>query len=168
MPFRPDWEKVITPVLDHLVTRSDVDPGKIALLGVSQAGYWVPRSVAFEHRVAAAVADPGVVDVSTTMLTQVPHHMLKMIEKGEKEKFDKEMALAVRFFRGDTVDDGFPHAPVRHDVPYEFFTAARAYALTDDIIEQITCPMLITDPDHEQFWPGQSQELFDKLPGKRR
>ena len=46
MPFRPDWEKVITAVVDHLLTRPDVDAGKIALLGVSQAGYWVPRSVA--------------------------------------------------------------------------------------------------------------------------
>lgn len=162
LPFRPDWEKVITPVLDHLVTRSDVDPGKIALLGVSQAGYWVPRSVAFEHRVAAAVADPGVVDVSTTMLTQVPHHMPKMIEK-----FDKEMALAVRFSAATRSMMAFRMCPYGTTSPYEFFTAARAYALTDVIIEQITCPMLITDPDHEQFWPGQSQELFDKLPGKK-
>ena len=46
IPFRPDWEKVITPVVDHLLTRKDVDAGKIALLGVSQAGYWVTRSVA--------------------------------------------------------------------------------------------------------------------------
>lgn len=27
--------------------------------------------------------------------------------------------------------------------------------------------MLITDPEHEQFWPGQSRELYDKLPGKK-
>ena len=39
-----------------------------------------------------------------------------------------------------------------------------AYALTDEEIRQITCPVLVTDPDHEQFWPGQSRELYDKLP----
>ena len=33
-------------------------PG-LALYGISQAGYWVPRALAFEHRIAAAVADPG-------------------------------------------------------------------------------------------------------------
>ena len=87
LPFRPDWEKVITAVVDHLLTRPDVDAGKIALLGVSQGGYWVPRSVAFEHRIAAAVADPGVVDVSTTMTRQVPHFLAKMIGTGEQEKF---------------------------------------------------------------------------------
>jgi hypothetical protein len=26
---------------------------------------------------------------------------------------------------------------------------------------------MITDPDGEQFWPGQSQELFDALPGPK-
>ncbi|MGD0701002.1 MAG: hypothetical protein ABSA02_14085 [Trebonia sp.] len=72
LPFRPDWENVITPVVDYLLARSDVDGAKVAILGVSQAGYWVPRAVAFEHRVAAAVTDPGVTDVSTVMLGQVP------------------------------------------------------------------------------------------------
>jgi hypothetical protein len=164
LPFRPDWEKVITPVVDHLLTRPDVDAGKIALLGVSQAGYWVPRSVAFEHRIAAAVADPGVVDVSTTMTGQVPHFLVKMIEAGEKEKFDKDMALALRFSAATRSMMAFRMRPYGTTSPYEFFTAARAYALTDEVIGQITCPVLVTDPDHEQFWPGQSRELYDKLP----
>ncbi len=41
---------------------------------------------------------------------------------------------------------------------------ARGYALTDEMAGRITCPMLVTDPDDEQFWPGQSRELYDKLP----
>lgn len=43
LAFRPDWEKVITPVADSLSARADVDGAKLALPGVSQAGYWVPR-----------------------------------------------------------------------------------------------------------------------------
>ena len=164
LPFRPDWEKVITPVVDHLLTRPDVDAGKIALLGVSQAGYWVPRSVAFEHRIAAAVADPGVVDISTTMTGQVPHFLVKLIEAGEQEKLDKDMALALKFSPATRSMMAFRMRPYGTTSPYEFFTAARAYALTDEVIGQITCPVLVTDPDHEQFWPGQSRELYDKLP----
>ncbi|MBN9022914.1 MAG: hypothetical protein J0H08_12650 [Rhizobiales bacterium] len=57
--FRPDWEKVITPVVDFALGLDTVDPGRIALLGISQGGYWVPRAVAFEHRIRAAVADPA-------------------------------------------------------------------------------------------------------------
>ena len=28
--------------------------------------------------------------------------------------------------------------------------------------------MLITDPEDEQFWPGQSQELYDGLTGTKK
>ena len=128
LPFRPDWEKVITAVVDHLLTRPEVDAGKIALLGVSQAGYWVPRSVAFERRIAAAVADPGVVDVSTTMTRQVPHFLAKMIDTGEQEKFDKDMDLALRFSSSTRSMMAFRMRPYGTSSPYEFFTAARAYA----------------------------------------
>ena len=167
LTFRPDWERVITPVVDHLLTRPDVDAARIALLGVSQAGYWVPRSVAFEHRIAAAVADPGVVDVSTAMFEQIPHFLARMIDAGEQEKFDKDMELALRVSPSTRATMAFRMRPYGTTSAYEFFTAARAYALTDEVIGQITCPVLVTDPDHEQFWPGQSQELYSKLPGKK-
>src|SRR5262249_48120940 len=36
--FRPDWEKVITPVVDYALTRPEVDPARIALVGISQGG----------------------------------------------------------------------------------------------------------------------------------
>jgi hypothetical protein len=35
LPFRPDWEKVVTPVVDFALTLPGVDPEKIALMGVS-------------------------------------------------------------------------------------------------------------------------------------
>ena len=167
LPFRPDWEKVITPVVDHLLTRPDVEGGQLALLGVSQAGYWVPRSVAFEHRIAAAVADPGVVDIFTTMSRRIPHFLMRMLEAGEKEKFDKDMDLELRFSASTRSMMAFRMRPYGTTSPYEFFTAARAYALTDEVIGQITCPVLVTDPDHEQFWPGQSRGLYDKLPAEK-
>jgi hypothetical protein len=164
LPFRPDWEKVITPVVDYLLTRPDVDPRKLALLGISQGGYWVPRAVAFEHRVAAAVADPGVVDVSAAMLRQIPHFLVKLLDAGEQEKFDKDMGLALHLSASTRSTMAFRMRPYGVTSAYEFFTAARAYTLSDEVIGQITCPVLLTGPDHEQFWPGQSQELYDKLP----
>ena len=72
VPFRYDWEHVITPVVDFLMARPDVDRQRIALYGISQAGYWVPRALAFEHRVAAGIADPGVIDVFATHVERAP------------------------------------------------------------------------------------------------
>ena len=37
--FRPDWEAVIGPVVDYLLTRPEVDAAKIALMGISFGGY---------------------------------------------------------------------------------------------------------------------------------
>lgn len=58
--FTPRWENVVTPLVDWLSARPDVDTGKIALTGLSMAGDLAPRAAAFEHRIAALVAMPGV------------------------------------------------------------------------------------------------------------
>jgi len=40
---------------------------------------------------------------------------------------------------------------------------AREQTLDADTVAKIQCPTLVLDPDHEQFWPGQSQQFFDAL-----
>nr|WP_246345522.1 prolyl oligopeptidase family serine peptidase [Conexibacter arvalis] len=168
IPFRPDWEAVLTPVLDALVARDDVDAAKVAVIGISQAGYWVPRALAFEHRFAAAVADPGVVDVSTSWTDPLPKSMRKEIADGEREKFDRNMRIAEKLsastralfaFRGE------PYA-VEGDSRYDLYAQVLRYRLGEEVA-QIDTPMLICDPEDEQFWPGQSQQLYDRLPGEK-
>jgi Prolyl oligopeptidase family len=96
-PFRHDWEAVLTPVVDAMAARSDVDADRIALIGVSQAGYWVPRALAFEHRFVAAVADPGVVDVSSSWIGQLPGFMRSQLtDPSKKNAFDTEMGWTER------------------------------------------------------------------------
>ncbi|NEM05645.1 prolyl oligopeptidase family serine peptidase [Geodermatophilus normandii] len=163
IPFRPDWEHVLTPVLDALVSRPDVDPARIAVMGVSQGGYWVPRALATEHRVAAAVADPGVVDVSTTMLAQLPHRLVRMLDAGDRDRFDTEMRWALKLSPATRTMLQWRMRPYGTTSPFDFFTAARAYTLTDEQLAAIRCPVLVTDPEHEQFWPGQSAQLATKL-----
>jgi Prolyl oligopeptidase family len=163
LPFRPDWEHVLTPVVDQLVLRRDVDPDRIAVMGVSQGGYWVPRAAAFEHRIAAAVADPGVVDVATTMLQQLPHVLVRLLDSGDRATFDREMAWALKLSPSTRTMMQWRMRPYGVESPYDFFTAARAYALTPDQLAAIRCPVLITDPEHEQFWPGQSARMAAAL-----
>jgi hypothetical protein len=164
LAFRPDWEKVITPVVDFLSARADVDGQKLALLGVSQAGYWVPRALAFEHRIAAAVTDPGVVDVSATILRHLPHTMIKLLEERNRERFNRDVDWTLKISPSTRSVLALRMRPYGVSTPYEFFSVARDYALTDELIAQITTPVLVTDPENEQFWPGQSRELFEKLP----
>jgi hypothetical protein len=57
--LRPDWETVITAVVDFALTLPTVDPARIALSGWSLGGYLAPRAASGEHRLAACIADPG-------------------------------------------------------------------------------------------------------------
>ncbi|KAH7211258.1 2,6-dihydropseudooxynicotine hydrolase [Fusarium oxysporum] len=54
--FIHEWEKVVTPVVDYLLTRPEVDPKSIGLLGYSFGGMLAPRAAAFEHRLAPVFA----------------------------------------------------------------------------------------------------------------
>jgi hypothetical protein len=161
--FRPDWEAVVTPVIDYALRRDDVDPDRIALLGVSQAGYWVPRAAAFEHRIAAAVADPGVVDVSEAMTRELPGSMRKLLEQGKQDKFDREIHLVERFSKSLRFTMKFRSLPYGTESPYELFKRAGEYRLDAETAQRIRCPLLITDPENEQIWPGQSQHLADMV-----
>ena len=70
--FRPDWEKVIGPVVDYLFLRPEVDRARIALMGVSFGGYLAPRAASFETRIAALIADPGELSLFEEMKRRLP------------------------------------------------------------------------------------------------
>ncbi len=159
VPFRPDWEAVLTPVVDTLVARDDVDAARLAVWGVSQAGYWVPRALTAEHRFAAAVADPGVVDVSTSWLAHMPTSMMKLIESGEDEKFDREMQTAMRFSPEIARTWRFRARPYGQGGYADIVRQVIRYRLDESAAAAITTPLLITSPEHEQFWPGQAEQL---------
>lgn len=62
--LRPDWETVVTAVVDVALTLPGVDPRRVALNGWSLGGYLAPRAASGEHRLAACIADPGLWDMS--------------------------------------------------------------------------------------------------------
>jgi hypothetical protein len=163
VPFRYDWEKVITPVTDFLLQRGDVDPGRIALSGISQGGYWVLRALAFEHRIKAGIVDPGVMNVFSAMSDKFPKEMLELLDSGAEDQFNQFMEAGL--------ERGGPEArqgimwrmkPYGTDNYFEWMTKARQFNASD-VIKQIECPMWIADPEDEQFWPGQSRQVFDAL-----
>ena len=161
VPFRPDWEAVLTPVVDALVARPDVDDDALTAYGVSQAGYWLPRALAFEHRFVAACADPGVVDVSTSWLAHLPQAMVDMLDNGQKQQFDAIMAQ-IDQDPDQAREYAFRARPYGITDPYDLYTAVRTYQLRD-VAAKITTPLLITSPQDEQFWPGQSDQLAGLL-----
>lgn len=158
-PFRPDWEAVITPIVDFLLARSDVDPQAIALYGVSQAGYWVPRAIAYEHRIAAAIADGGVVDVSQSWLRHLPPEMVELLHRGDKDRFNAMISQGAPPDPKAVAQWNFRARPYGQTDPYSTFAAMLRYRLAPEDAARIAAPLLIIDAEGEQFWPGQAEQL---------
>jgi hypothetical protein len=162
--FRPDWEHVLAPVYDFVAGLDGVDAARIAVYGISQGGYWVARAISFEHRFAAAITDPGVVDVSTSWTRELPKSLVKLIDAGETAKFDKEMAFGMKFSPDVARTWQFRARPYGKPGYAETIEAVREYTAAS-VAHQITTPLLILSPENEQFWPGQAQQLADLTPG---
>lgn len=161
LPFRPNWETVVTPVLDFALQQKEVDKGRVALVGISFGGYLVPRALAFEHRFKAAVVNGGVYDF----------HKVCM-RNGMKEEYldNPEIAQEVNKVILNTMKTdpavrwavGNGMFTFGAKTPTEWLKMTRAYQLKN-VIGQIKTPMLVMDSDRDEDMPGQSKEFFEAL-----
>ena len=173
IPFRPDWEKVVTPVVDFLVARPDVDARRVGIIGWSMGGGLVARAAAFEPRLAAVCCDPGAADSWASF----PAALRAIGEAGGRDEVN-------HLWRTQIVADLGPVEKFTLMKRTEIFgkrfqDAARAGRVTDDFhdlaqtvkrfrytdtLSRITAPVLVTDYEHEQMNPpGTGQRVYDLL-----
>jgi pimeloyl-ACP methyl ester carboxylesterase len=82
--FRPDWENVVTPVVDFALTLSEVDPARLVLHGWSFGGYTAPRAASGEQRLAACIADSGPFDLNDALMARVPGALARQLPDGNR------------------------------------------------------------------------------------
>jgi len=161
--FRPEWETVVTPVVDHLLTLPDVDPARVAILGLSFGGYLAPRACAFEKRLAACVANGGVYDFMAGKLPLgATRDQMREYVKSDPDGMDRSMREAMK---GDTgmrwaIENGMYTFGVSK--PSGWYMKALDYNL-EGIAGKIACPTLVIDTEEERFFPGAAKELYDAL-----
>lgn len=163
LPLRPDWETVLTPVLDLLTARTDVDPEKIAVYGPAEAGNLVPRALAFEGRAAAAILDPAVTDPARRWTRTLSAPMAKLLSEGKADAFDRNMEIGMRFDPGAARAWASTARPYRAGGYFATIAAMQEYGL-GDVAGRVTTPLFIAAAEDEQFWPGQSAELAELVP----
>ncbi len=95
--LRPDWEAVLAPVADAMTARVAVDASRMAVVGFELGAFAVTRALAYEHRFAAAVVAPAVVDASRPWIDALPAPARVALLEQDDVRFDSELHLADLF-----------------------------------------------------------------------
>ncbi len=160
MPMRADWEKVVTPVVDYLLTRPDVDSARIALYGGSFGGYLAPRAAAFEHRLAACIADAALFDPAALSNKMFPSDIASALARNDVavlEPFFNKLQedTTQRFVLGRGM---WVHGAT---TPWEYFKMFQAYSLAD-VAKNIQCPTFVDEAENDRRRGG-GKDLYDAL-----
>jgi pimeloyl-ACP methyl ester carboxylesterase len=145
--LRPDWENVVTPAIDYVLGLPQVDPKRIVLAGWSMGGFLAPRAAAFEHRIAALVADPGQWDMRDTIL---PSLHLSDAQKASFPDIDRHALQPMEAWLRDTADPMLRWKVIQRGLwvngassLFDYCVAMLDYALSP-VASQIACPTLVT------------------------
>jgi pimeloyl-ACP methyl ester carboxylesterase len=165
IPFRHDWEKVVTPVIDYAINKKEefgIDVKHIALMGMSMGGYLAARAAAFDQRISACILNDGVYDGYDAITSSFPEPLLTALEEGNSELVNSTLTDLME-------SDSNARFNMKHGMwttgsnsPYDLITGAKSYT-TKDIIKNITCPTLVLEAENDDSFPGQPKKVYDGL-----
>jgi alpha-beta hydrolase superfamily lysophospholipase len=161
-PFRPNWETVVTPVVDYVLHRPEVDPGRVALIGYSMGGYLAPRAAAYEHRLRACVANAGVFDVLAGVVSTFSEELRNLVKAGGEHARDSASDTDSVSNRIDEIvlTNMKSNPSTRQFIgqmlftfgvgsPASLFRALKEYSMRD-CIELITCETLVVNSSDDK------------------
>ena len=160
-PFRHDWERVVKAVVDYALTLNQVDPTRVALMGISFGGYLAPRAAAFEKRIMVCIANGGVYDFHAAANLKPEDE--KALDTAEGAALmDKEIYERMKSnpsLRWVMANGMFTF---RAKSPSDWLKMTRPYTMKD-VAAKITCHTLIVDSEEDKDMPGQAKKLFAAL-----
>jgi esterase/lipase len=171
--FIPEWWEVITPIVDYLATRDDVDMDKVALGGISYGGLLAPLAATREHRLAAVLAIDGLVDPQQLIVeafnASIPAS-IKLYEEGNRTAFNAyiedvynlpETSSSFRWL----IDQGI----WSFDTPdaYGWLQKMGTIFLNETTIKQIECPVFVGSGQDDQIGGGGQPEMLANMLGNK-
>ena len=167
LPLRYDWEHVVTPVVDAALAIDVVRPDAIAYQPWSLGGYMAPRVAAFEHRLAAVVADPGQLDVGGKFTAMASMFGLDAAALARlPELSPKDEAAMTKVIAGDRglhwkiIQRGFWTNGASS--VSGFLAEMDRWKLDSATVAQIQCPMLVTAAESDMA-SSNAKDLYDAL-----
>ncbi len=159
--MRPNWETVVTPALDYLLQRPEVDPQSIGLYGASWAGYLDARAACYEQRLAALVVNPGQYYALYALKALIPN-IAELLEQKQDAAIETQITQMLN--SNKKLEAQFKSKLWVHGLqkPLELIKSWKDYSVVD-IAKQIHCPTLVMDAENEAFSKGQAKLLYDTL-----
>lgn len=152
LTFRPDWEHVVTPVLDFALEKlvGEVDEDRIGLMGMSFGGFLNTRAAAFDKRFKVLVADPGNLAWGGQIKQRL--QMILQIPAEQRPPFMDFMLEDYAWKQGVAAAE-VPADLDRYD--------------NSDVVGLVTCDALVLDGAAE-VQPGAAKQYFDALTCPKR
>ncbi|KAK3938895.1 alpha/beta-hydrolase [Diplogelasinospora grovesii] len=163
-----DWWDVVTPVVDYLEARRDVDMERLALFGLSFGGLLAPRAASREHRFKAVIANDGMHDFAAALEADLGGAMA-VYDAGNKTEFDAiidglrfNISLPAQYrwifdqslWSFDTVS------------AYQWLTELKTFNTTQEMFDNITSPVFVARGEDDVGTPGQPEQVAKMLGDK--
>jgi pimeloyl-ACP methyl ester carboxylesterase len=163
IPFRYDWEKVVTPVIDFVASNYEgqCDMKRLALMGISMGGYLAARAAAFEHRIAACILDDGVYDIYENFMEKLGT-LGNAVAQGNATVVNTAIETSMYFDTG--IRWIMSHGMWVFDAkdPLNFIQKNKDYTLKD-IAGNIECPTLVLEAQMDNDFPGGPKKVYDAI-----
>ncbi len=141
MVMRPDTEVPMEAIVDYVLGRPDVDPEKLAAMGLSWSGYMVPRAACFEKRLKAIVANSIILDGNIWMTEISPFGIIARLENTFLFPILKMIYGATMMPRLEMLKKKWGTRDMKH-----FVEISKSFYLDPRLIE---CPTLLLDGENE-------------------
>jgi len=161
MVLRPDWEAVVSPVVDFAFDQPGVDVDRVALIGLSLGGYLAPRAASGEHRLAACIADGGEYDLFDAALRRLPAPLASGLAEGRPSAVLR--ALMSQVTKRPTAGWSLRRGQLVHGAadPVTYLEMLRDYSMKGRA-EKITCPTWVCHAETDPLG-AQAPSLYDAL-----
>ena len=160
IPFRPDWEKVISAVVDFTTSFREVDPNRLALYGRSFGGFLAPRAAAYEPRIKALIVNSPILSFTSIVGRR---GLPVSLAKEDPERFDREMVHEMERcpWVKKSLDEGM--WKLGGEKPSEWMKNLDAYTMKNEP-ELIACPTLVVDSEQDFVVDREQAKIFfDRL-----
>ena len=150
-------------MVDYLQARPDVDPERIALIGLSFGGYLAPRAATAEHRLAACISDCGPYDLFDATARRLPGFLARQLPDGNPALLRLLDRLVRAVMSKPTAGWAMRRNLMVHGLsdPLDYFRIAPQYSLKG-IEQHIRCPTFVCSAEDDDLSAG-APKLYDAL-----